>query len=206
MDHDQHERVEFAPTSGRLTAVVTVVLGVAAVVLAVLVPEGYPPAVGTGGVLAIVLAWAAALRPRVWLEGPWLVLRGMFSSVHLPLAAVQSLVVQQVLVATVADKRYANPAVGRTRFRAMRRPRTTRDLTMTAVPGEGWQPDEGADYADFVEERILEAVRAARAAQPAAGRVGSGADAADVVRREPAWAPIVLVPAATLLFVASLWL
>lgn len=197
MDHDQHERVEFAPTSGRLTAVVTAVLGVAAVVLALLVPEGYPPAVGTGGVLAIVLAWAAALRPRVWLEGPWLVLRGMFSSVHLPLAAVQSLVVQQVLVATVADKRYANPAVGRTRFRAMRRARTTRDLTMTAVPGEGWQPDQGADYADFVEERIQEAVRAAR------GAAGDAAPA--VVRREPAWAPIALVPAATLLFVASLW-
>jgi hypothetical protein len=198
MEHDQHEWVEFDPTSGRATAVLTVVLGVAAVVLAMLEPDGYPPAVGFGGVLAVVLAWAAALRPRVRLEGPWLVLQGMFSSVHLPLAAVQSVVVQQVLVATVADKRYANPAVGRTRFRAMRRPRTTRDLTMTTVPGEGWQPDEGADYADFVEERIQEAVRAAR--------VAPGEGAASVVRREPAWAPIVLVPAATLLFVASIWL
>lgn len=198
MDHGRHERVDFAPTSGRVTAVLTVVLGVAAVLVAVAVPDGYPPAVGTGGILAIVLAWAAAVRPRVWLEGPWLVLRGMFTSVHLPLAEVQSVVVQQVLVATVADKRYANPAVGRTRFRAMRRPRTTRDLTMTSVPGEGWQPDEGADYADFVEERIQEAVRAARLAP------GDGADS--VVRREPAWAPIVLVPAATLLFVASIWL
>ena len=203
MDHGQHERVDFDPTSGRVTAVLTVVLGVAAVLVAVAFPEGYPPAVGAGGVLAIVLAWAAALRPRVWLEGPWLVLRGMFSSVHLPLVGVQSLVVQQVLVATVADKRYANAAVGRTRFRAMRRPRTTRDLTMTAVPGEGWQPDEGADYADYVEERILEAVRAARSA---ADR-GAGAEGAPpVVRREPAWAPIALVPAATLLFVASIWL
>ncbi len=198
MDHGQHERVDFTPTSGRVTAVLTVVLGVAAVLVAVAFPDGYPPAVGTGGILAIVLAWAAAVRPRVWLEGPWLVLRGMFSSVHLPLAAVQSVVVQQVLVATVADKRYANPAVGRTRFRAMRRPRTTRDLTMTAVPGEGWQPDEGADYADFVEERIQEAVRAAQVAP------GEGADS--VVRREPAWAPIALVPAATALFVASIWL
>lgn len=203
MDHDEHERVDFAPTSGRVTAVLTAVLGLAAVLVAVVEPEGYPPAVGTGGVLAIVLAWAAVLRPRVWLEGPWLVLRGMFSSVHLPLAAVQSLVVQQVLVATVADTRYANAAVGRSRFRAMRRPRTTRDLTMTAVPGEGWTPDEGADYADFVEERILEAVRSARSAHPGQpGRPGDGQDPG--VRREWAWAPIVLVPAATLLFVASL--
>ena len=127
-------------------------------VLAVAVPEGYPPPVATGGLLAIALAWVTALRPRVWLEEGWLALRGSFSTVRLPLAGIQSVVVQQVLVATVDDKRYANPSVGRTRFRAMRRARTTRDLTMTAVPGEGWQPDQGADYADFVEERIQEAV------------------------------------------------
>lgn len=190
-----HQRVTFDPTSGRVTAVLTVVLGLAAVVVTLVFPEGYPPAVATGGVLAIVLAWAAALRPRVWLEGPWLALRGMFSTVHLPLARLDSVVVQQLLVATVDDRKYASSGVGRSRSRAMRRPRTTRDLTMTAVPGEGWQPDEGADYADFVEERILEAARTAR-------RDGQ-ADAA--VRREPAWLPIVLVPAATLLFVASFW-
>lgn len=190
-----HQRVTFDPTSGRVTAVLTVVLGLAAVVVTLVFPEGYPPAVATGGVLAIVLAWAAALRPRVWLEGPWLALRGMFSTVHLPLARLDSVVVQQLLVATVDDRKYASSGVGRSRSRAMRRPRTTRDLTMTAVPGEGWQPDEGADYADFVEERILEAARSAR-------RDGQ-ADAA--VRREPAWLPIVLVPAATLLFVASFW-
>lgn len=191
-----HQRVTFDPTSGRVTAVLTVVLGLAAVVVTLVFPEGYPPAVATGGVLAIVLAWAAALRPRVWLDGPWLALRGMFSTVHLPLARLDSVVVQQLLVATVDDKRYASSGVGRSRSRAMRRPRTTRDLTMTAVPGEGWQPDEGADYADFVEERILEAARTARRdGQPETG-----------VRREPAWLPIVLVPASTALFVASLWL
>ena len=190
-----HQRVTFDPTSGRVTAVLTVVLGLAAVVVTLVFPEGYPPAVATGGVLAIVLAWAAALRPRVWLEGPWLALRGMFSTVHLPLARLDSVVVQQLLVATVDDRKYASSGVGRSRSRAMRRPRTTRDLTMTAVPGEGWQPDEGADYADFVEERILEAARSAR-------RDGQPDTA---VRREPAWLPIVLVPAATLLFVASFW-
>jgi hypothetical protein len=190
-----HQRVTFDPTSGRVTAVLTVVLGLAAVVVTLVFPDGYPPAVATGGVLAIVLAWAAALRPRVWLEGPWLALRGMFSTVHLPLARLDSVVVQQLLVATVDDRRYASSGVGRSRSRAMRRPRTTRDLTMTAVPGEGWQPDEGADYADFVEERILEAARTAR-------RDGQPDTA---VRREPAWLPIALVPAAILLFVASFW-
>lgn len=190
-----HQRVTFDPTSGRVTAVLTVVLGVAAIVVTLVFPDGYPPAVATGGVLAIVLAWTAALRPRVWLDGPWLALRGMFSTVHLPLARLDSVVVQQLLVATVDDRKYASSGVGRSRSRAMRRPRTTRDLTMTAVPGEGWQPDEGADYADFVEERILEAARTAR-------RDGQPATA---VRREPAWLPIALVPAATLLFVASFW-
>lgn len=179
------ERVDFAPTSGRLTAVVTMALGTAAVVVAVVFPDGYPPAVGTGGVLAVVLAWACAVRPRVWLEGPWLALQGMFSTVWLPLAGIESVVVQQLLVAKVDDQKYASSGVGRSRFRAMRRPRTAR---------EGWTPDEGADYADFVEQRILEAIRAAR-------RDGLPNDG---VRREPAWLPIVLVPAATVLFVVSL--
>lgn len=189
------ESVEFDPTSGRVTAVLVLVLGTAAVLVAIVFPDGYPPAVGTGGVLAIVLAWASVVRPRVRLEGPALVLQGMFSTVRLPLVGIQSVVVQQLLVATVEDKKYSSAGVGRSRARAMRRPRTTRDLTMTPVPGEGWQPDEGADYADYVEERILEAVREARRD----GLTDPG------VRREPAWLPIVLVPAATLLFVASLW-
>lgn len=188
------ERVEFAPTSGRVTGVLTLVLGAAAVVVTLVSPEGYPPPVAAGGLLACALGWAAVLRPRVWLEDGELVLRGMLSTVRLPLAGVQSIVVQQVLVATVDDKRYANPGVGRSRFRAMRRPRTTRDLAMTATPGEGWTPDAGADYADYVEERIREAVRAARR---------DGHDSG--VRRERAWPEIVSVSVASLLFVVSFW-
>ena len=66
------------------------------------------------------------LRPRVWLEGHRLVLRGMLSTLHLPLARLQSVVVQQVLVATVDDKRHANPGVGRGSVRcASRAPRAT---------------------------------------------------------------------------------
>lgn len=194
MDHDPHEEsLEFAPTSGRVMGVLTVLLGVVAVVVTVAFPGDYPVPVATGGLLVGVLAWAAMLRPRVRLDGAWLVLRGMVSTLRLPLAGLQSVVVQQVLVATVDDKRYANPGVGRSRFRAMRRPRSTRDLTMTPVPGEGWTPDEGADYADFVEDRIREAARVARGVP----------DAPSGVRREWAWPEIALVLGSLLLFVVS---
>jgi hypothetical protein len=196
MDHHvDGSPLTFDSTSGRVMAVLTALLGGLAVVAA-LVSDAYPTAVGAAGLLAVVLAWPAMLRPRVRLDDGFLVLRGMFSTVHLPLAALQSVVVQQVLVATVDDKRYANPGVGRSRFRAMRKPRSTRDLTMTAVPGEGWTPDEGADYADFVEDRIREAAKAAR-------RAG---DAPTGVRRDWAWLEIALVAGCVLLLVVTLWL
>ena len=180
MEHDPHgERLDFAPTSGRFMGALTAALGAVGVLVTLAFPGDYPPQVATGGLLAIALAWSAMLRPRVWLEGHRLVLRGMLSTLHLPLARLQSVVVQQVLVATVDDKRHANPGVGRSRFRAMRKPRSTRDLTMTAVPGEGWTP-------------------AAKAAQ----RVP---DAPSDVRREWAWPEVGLVVGTSLLFVVSFW-
>ena len=66
---------------------------------------------------------------------------------------------------------------------------------MTAVPGEGWTPDEGADYADFVEDRIRDAAKAAQ-------RVP---DAPSDVRREWAWPEVGLVVGTSLLFVVSFW-
>ena len=196
MEHDPHgERLDFAPTSGRVMGVLTAAIGAVAVILTLAFPGDYPAPVATGGLLAVALAWSAMLRPRVWLEGHWLVLRGMLSTLHLPLAGLQSIVVQQVLVATVDDKRHANPGVGRSRFRAMRKPRSTRDLTMTPVPGEGWTADDGADYADFVEDRIREAAKAAQ-------RVP---DAPSGVRREWAWREVGLVVGSSLLFVVSFW-
>ena len=196
MEHDPYgERLDFDPTSGRFMGALTAVLGAGGVLVTLAFPGDYPPQVATGGLLAIALAWTAMLRPRVWLEGHRLVLRGMLSTLHLPLARLQSVVVQQVLVATVDDKRHANPGVGRSRFRAMRKPRSTRDLTMTPVPGEGWTPDEGADYADFVEDRIREAAKASQ-------RVP---DAPSDVRREWAWPEVGLVVGSGLLFVVSFW-
>ena len=77
----------------------------------------------------------------------------------------------------------------------MRKPRSTRDLTMTPVPGEGWTPDEGADYADFVEDRIRDAAKVAQRTP----------DAPSDVRREWAWPEVGLVVGTGLLFVVSFW-
>ena len=69
MDHDPHEEsLEFAPTSGRVMGVLTVLLGVVAVVVTVAFPGDYPVPVATGGLLVGVLAVSGACFAHPWLE------------------------------------------------------------------------------------------------------------------------------------------
>ena len=108
----------------------------------------------------------------------------LFETVRLPLAAVESVVVRQVLAVRVGDKRYVSPAVGRTFRQALKKPRSTRELAMTPVPGEGLVAEEGMSYADYVEDRLREMVAGARSRRRV--KIGSpeqAALAADVVRR-----------------------
>lgn len=100
----------FQPTSGRLVGVVGLVL--VAVVLVSGVLGDFPVWVlGTVGLVG-VLVWASLLRPGVRIEDDALVLRGMFSTTALPLAAVEEVVVSQVLAVRVGERRYVSPAVG----------------------------------------------------------------------------------------------
>lgn len=206
-DQPSGEVVRFAPTSGRLSGVVALVLSLAAVLVTLVAPETYPWPVLCGGLLFASLAWAAMLKPRVWAEpaSGTLVLRNMFETVRIPLAALETVVVQQLFVVVLAERRFTSSAVGRSRFRAMRRPRSTRELAMSPVPGEGWQPDAGADYADYVEEKVAELARDARRDARVEHRSPEQAALAAGVQRQPAWLEIGLVAATLALFVASLW-
>ncbi len=100
----------FQPTSGRLVGVVGLVLVAVVLVSGVLgdFPVWVLGAVGLVG----VLVWASLLRPGVRIEDDALVLRGMFSTTALPLAAVEEVVVSQVLAVRVGERRYVSPAVG----------------------------------------------------------------------------------------------
>lgn len=206
---------DFHPTTGPLVGLLTLGVLAGAVVLDVLeqgadlAPWGYALVVLLG-----VLVWAAVLRPRVWVGEGDLVLRTMLETVRLPLAAVETIAVRQVLVVTAGGRRYVCPALGRSRRALVRgsddaggggsRGGGGVGAFMGVRSWGGGAPEEGddvarrsheralgVDYPRYVEGRLLELTDRARLE----ARVRPGSDAqrelAAGVRREPAWPEIV---------------
>ncbi len=155
-------------------------------------------------VLVGVLVHGSMLKPLVRATEDELELVNLFETVRLPLAAVESVVVRQVLAVCVGDKRYVSPAVGRTFRQALRKPRSTRELAMTPVPGEGLVAEEGMNYADYVEDRLRELCAQARSRHRV--KMGSEQQAELAGRRlpPPRGGPDGVVVAAGLVMVLSL--
>lgn len=204
----QDEYVEvFKPTSGRFLGVVGLLVCAAVVVIGLVDPgSGFGVTTMAVAVLVGVLVHGAMLKPVVRATDDELVMVNLFETVRLPLAGVESLAVRQVLAVLVGDKRYVSPAVGRTFRQALRKPRSTRELAMTPVPGEGLVAEEGMNYADFVEDRLRELATQARSRHRVTlGSPEQAALAAQVVRR-PAFVQIGLAVLAGLVAVLSLLL
>jgi hypothetical protein len=138
----------FTPTSGRFTGVVGLITAGVIVIIAVRDWDaGMPLGVGILTVLGAVLVWAAMLRPALWVTSRDLVLRGMFSTRRVPLAAIDTVVVTQVTTVKVGDQRYVSPVIG-----------YTVRQTMKSRAG-GTSPDSAAsgptrEHQAFVEARI----------------------------------------------------
>lgn len=138
----------------------TIGLVVAAVVLLLgVVGSGapYPPAAyPICGLVALAL-WAVLIRPGVAVEeGERLVLRNPLSTVRIPLAAIEHLVIRQWVAVRVADAKYSCAGVGRSHRQGLRDDQAG-DVT-------------GADiarlsYAGVVERRLLRLAEDARARQ-----------------------------------------
>ena len=141
----------FHPTSGRITGVIALVL-VAAVVLIGLLDQdgGFPPVVVWTALVLGVVVWTAMLRPRLWVTTSDVVLRGMFSTVRIPLVAVEQVVVRQVVALRAGDKRYVSAAVGKS-------------WRQTLQSGKGPKPGAAQSYPSFVEERLHQLTEDARA-------------------------------------------
>jgi hypothetical protein len=195
LQDDRADVVErFHPTSGRITGWLTVVLAAVVVVAGVAyLDEGFPAWVAAAALLVGVVAWAAMLRPALWVTAEHLVMRNMLETVHVRLAAVEEMAVRQVLAVRAADRRWVSTVVGRTWRKALLSRRSA---------GEGTTQDD-MPYADFVETRLYELVDDARTA--AGVRAGSQEQLAlpDAVRREPAMLPIALIVAAVLVLLVS---
>ena len=185
----ENVRERFEPTSGRMGG------GLALLVAAVVViggfvelDEGFPPWGIAAGVLFAVLAWASVLRPALWVEDRALVMRNLFETVRVPLAAIDRVEVRQVLFVRVGDRRLASSVVGRPLRKIARRSRASRSEDA---------PRLELDHADVVEDRL-------RSLVAEAGPLPAAPD--DVVRRELAWLPIVVVALSALAVVVTLFL
>lgn len=174
----------FRPTSGRFTGGVLILAGAPLFVLSLVDPDQVVLEVGVGGLLAALLGWAAALRPRVSLVGEHLELRNMLETVTIPLGAVEELAVRQVLAVRAGEKRFTSPAVGR------RRKALLKGGASVQTESAKTKPDVAPSYAEFVEERIRQRISDVRARSGV--RLGSDEQAAlaDGVRRTPAWPEI----------------
>lgn len=205
----------FAPTGGRTFGVLGLVMAAGLVVLWALDRDAVPAAVPAGALVGGVLVWAALLRPRVSVSRETLHLTNMLETVHIPLAAVDELVVRQVLALRVGEKKFVSPAVGRKLRKVMRAPRPTPMLapplpdTMDDAVGPASAPERAPTeigYVDHVESRIRERIAEART-RHGVTRYSDEAEAlARDVRREPAWSEIVALVLTTGLFVLTLLL
>ena len=136
--------------------------------------EGFPLWVTAAGLLVGVLAWAAMLRPALWVTDEHLVMQNLAETVHIRLAAVEEMAVRQMLVVRAADRRFVSTVVGRTLAQvphvtpASQRPHHRRRQA----------PTEGMHYADFVETRLHELVEKARTREGVRAGVAGAARAA----------------------------
>lgn len=194
---DQHEPVveRFEATSGRLTGWLTVVLSALLVVAGLAyLDDGFPAWVAAAGLLVGVLAWAAMLRPSLWVTEQHLVMRNLAETVHIRLAAVEEMAVRQVLAVRAGDRRHVSTVLGRTWRKA---------LLSRRSHGSADGPHEGMPYVDWAENRLHELVDQAR--HRAGVRAGSKEQLAlpDAVRREPAVLPLALIAGAVLVLAVS---
>jgi len=193
IDHE----IRFRPTGGRVMGSLAVSAALVVVAIAISDPGGVPAPGVAGSVLLGVLGWASMLWPRVSVTAEDLVLRTMVEHQRLPLAAIEDLVVRQVLAVRVGDKRYVSTAIGKSWRKAMvgdkPGPRKDDDKPITEVA-----------YADYVEQEIRRRMEQARAEAGVGLLSDEQLALAAGVRREPAWLPIGLIAVAALGLLASI--
>lgn len=146
----------------------------------------------TGALVFGVLVWAAMLRPRVWATPEALVLRNMLDTVSIPLAAIDTVVVRQVLAVGVGDSRYVSSAIGHSWRQTIKSNRSSE------------RPSATESYPVFVEDRITRLVEDARARHGIQRFTPEQAALADDVHRALAWPEIGVLVGSLVAFVATL--
>lgn len=172
----------FRPTSGRFSGILGLVAAAVILGLAIVAGgTGLPLGVAIGAVLGALLVWAALLRPAMWVTRRDLVMRGMFHTDRIPLAAIDRVVVTQVFAVRAGDRRFVSPTIGY----------TVRQTASAKLRATGASPKKQPSAVDtpqiFVEERVLHLAQTNRdLLGVATGSPEQQAVAADV-RRTYAW-------------------
>lgn len=183
----------FVPTGGRILGVLALALVAAIVLIRVLdTDSGLPMPVVWASVALGVLAWAAMLRPRVWVTEDDLVLRNMLETTRVPLAAIERVIVQQLLIVEAGEKRFVSPAIGKSWRQTIKQNRASS------------RPTALDSYPVFVEERISQLAEDARAQRGVANLSDEQLALAAGVRRDYAWLEIFGLLASVAGFVGSL--
>jgi hypothetical protein len=160
----------FPPTSGRVSGILGLVTAGIVLVLAVSAWDtGTALGVAIVAVLGAVLVWVALLRPALWATGRDLVMRGMFHTDRVPLAAIDRVVVTQVLTVTVGERKLVSPAVGyslrqmtKGRMRARAGIEQPHLESLETADPQSAAPLESRVQQAFVESRIVHLARSAR--------------------------------------------
>jgi len=171
--------------------IVWAVIALAAVAALVIgdATAGWHPPVTFGALLFGIVAYAAFLRPRVGVEDGDLVVRRLYSTQRVPVAAVETVTIGRTFEATAGGRHYVSSAVMRPLRQA---------LTLKGDP----TPEKS--YPDFVESRILRLADDARAAAGVRWESEAQWALAEDVRRTWAWPLIGLTLAVAVAFVVAL--
>ncbi|HEU5038043.1 MAG TPA: hypothetical protein VFT70_13635 [Nocardioides sp.] len=179
---EQHtDRVveRFHATNGRVSGYVG--LACTALILAFAIAArdtGRPLGVAILALLGALLVWAVMLRPSLWATDRDLVMRGIYHTDTIPLAAIDRVAVGQVTSVTVGERRFVTPVVGYTA-------RQTIKQRGAARKPDGKAAGPADTYQVFVEERISHLAREAAERAPGTGSTPAAP------RRTYAWPEIV---------------
>ena len=198
---------KFARNGGTFVAVLGGLAILGFLVAWVLDPGGVPLWVPSGALFAGVVLYGSTVRPRVLVEGGELVLHNMFSTVHIPLATVEEVVVQQVLAVRAGERRFVCAGAGRTLRAVMRGSAVQRARGQaTAMTGElGYDIQRGMDYADYIESRLRQMIRDDRQKRGITSVFSPAAEELRArIRRVWAWPEIAALVATTVFLLVAL--
>lgn len=146
-------------------------------------------AVTLGGLLFILLAYVAFLRPVVGVADGDLVLRHLYSTQRVPVAAIETVTIGRTFQASAAGRHYVSSAIMRPLRQAVR-------LSGPAHPEKS--------YPDFVESRILHLAEEARTSAGVARESDAQWALAEDVRRTWSWPLIALTLGLAIAFVLAI--